>query len=170
MMKKILPTYAFYGRGPNLGPVLGLTDDSDAERNALRIVWPLIQLLLCFFHVLQAHWQFIFKSESKIEKKDKPALLRMMRKIMYCETQDDFDDAVDKMKESQEYNKYENYKKYMEDKVMPRNKEWSLLHRITSQLPTNNVNVTNYVETSFRVTKELKFNRHRAHNLVEMVR
>ena len=170
MMKKILPTYAFYGRGPNLGPVLGLTDDSDAERNALRIAWPLIQLLLCFFHVLQAHWQFIFKSESKIEKKDKPALLRMMREIMYCETQDDFDDAVDKMKESQEYNKYENYKKYMEDKVMPRNKEWSLLHRITSQLPTNNVNVTNYVETSFRVTKELKFNRHRAHNLVEMVR
>ena len=80
MMKKILPTYAFYGRGPNLGPVLGLTDDSDAERNALRIAWPLIQLLLCFFHVLQAHWQFIFKSESKIEKKDKPALLRMMRK------------------------------------------------------------------------------------------
>ena len=170
ILKKILPTNAFYGRGPNLGPVLALTDDSDAERNALKTVWPSIELLLCMFHVLQAHWQFIFKSESKIEKKDKPVLLRMMRKILYSETREDFDEALNEMKESPAYNKYENYKKYMEEKVLPRNKEWSLLHRILAQLPTNNVNVTNYVETSFRVSKDIKFNRHRAHNLAEMLR
>ena len=109
MMKKILPTNAFYGRGPSLGPVLGLTDDSAAERNALKTAWPSIELLLCMFHVLQAHWQFIFKSESKIVKEDKPVLLRMMRKILYSETRADFDEALDEMKESLAYNKYENY-------------------------------------------------------------
>ena len=30
-----LPENAFYGRGPNLGPALGMTDDCPAERNAL---------------------------------------------------------------------------------------------------------------------------------------
>ena len=170
MMKEILPSWAFYGRGPNVGPVLGITDDCDAERNALQTAWPSIELLLCQFHVLQSNWQFIFKSENQVEKFDKPKLLRMMRKILYAETSQDFEEAVAEMKENPVYNKYERYKIYMEEKVLPRSKEWSLQHRVEARLPTNNVNVSNYVETSFRVTKELKFNRHRAHNLAEMVR
>ena len=47
--------------------------------------------------------------------------------------------------------------------------EWSLLFQIESQLPTNNVNTSNYAEVSFRVTKDLKFNRHRASNQLELL-
>ena len=170
MLKDMLPRWAFYGRGPNLGPVLGLTDDSDPIRNALKNAWASIELLLCQFHVLQSNWQFIFKSENLIQKYDKPKLLRMMRTILYSETSSEFDEAVQKMRESPTYNKYETYKKYMEEKVLPRNREWSLHYRMEAKLPTNNVNVSNYVEASFRVSKDMKFNRHRAHNLAEMVR
>ena len=40
LLKSILPPYAFFGRGPQLGPEVFLTDDSSAERNALQICWP----------------------------------------------------------------------------------------------------------------------------------
>ena len=56
MMKRMLPQDAFYGRGPELGPTLGLTDDAPSERNALRKAWPLMELLLCHFHVLQVKY------------------------------------------------------------------------------------------------------------------
>ncbi|CAG8854818.1 34074_t:CDS:1, partial [Gigaspora margarita] len=35
LLKTLLPQYAFFGRGPNVGPMVFLTDDSSAERNAL---------------------------------------------------------------------------------------------------------------------------------------
>ena len=57
MYQNMLPQDAFYGRGPLLGPSLGLTDDSEPERKSLRRVWPNMTVLLCHFHVLQAHWQ-----------------------------------------------------------------------------------------------------------------
>ena len=53
MLKSILPENAFFGRGDR-GPAVIMTDDADAERNALSIVWPNTVLLLCIFHVLQA--------------------------------------------------------------------------------------------------------------------
>ena len=49
--------YAFYGRRLQMGPVVILTDDSSAERNALELCWPQTVCLLCTFHVLQAFWR-----------------------------------------------------------------------------------------------------------------
>ena len=34
-MKSLLPTGAFFGRGPNVGPKIAMTDDCQAEQNAL---------------------------------------------------------------------------------------------------------------------------------------
>lgn len=168
LLQTVLPPYAFYGRGPYLGPVVGLTDDSSEERNSLRTVWPLMVLLLCHFHILQANWQWIYSAQNHIEKNDKPKLLQMMRKLVYCETEIDFAEAQTEMEENPTFQKYPNYEARMEI-ILERKDEWSLVYRINSQLPTNNVNVTNYVESSFRETKENQFNRHRAFNLVDLV-
>ncbi|CAG8578713.1 23362_t:CDS:2 [Gigaspora margarita] len=37
LLKTILSPYVFYGRGPQIGPAVILTDDSSAERNALEL-------------------------------------------------------------------------------------------------------------------------------------
>ena len=47
LLKTILPEYAFYGRGMQ-GPILFLTDDSTAERNALNTCWPQGMYILYF--------------------------------------------------------------------------------------------------------------------------
>ncbi len=56
MLKQVLPKEAFGVRGVNQGPMVAMTDDSLAERNALHSVWPATRLLLCVFHFLQAKW------------------------------------------------------------------------------------------------------------------
>jgi hypothetical protein len=47
LLKTIFPEYAFFGRGPQVGPIIFLTDDSKAERNALEMCWP--QGMIFFF-------------------------------------------------------------------------------------------------------------------------
>ena len=96
-------------------------------------------------------------------------MLKMMRKLVYSRTNEEFNNELQTMRSSQTFLKYENYAQHINEKILPRRDEWSLLFRIESQLPTNNVNTSNYAEVSFRVTKDLKFNRHRAFNQLELL-
>ena len=50
ILKELWGPAAFGGKGY---PNSFMTDDSDAERNALRMLWPESNCLLCFFHILQ---------------------------------------------------------------------------------------------------------------------
>ena len=50
-LQSVLPARPFGQQG---SPQLIMTDDADALRGALRIVFPQSRLLLCSFHVLQA--------------------------------------------------------------------------------------------------------------------
>ena len=45
MLKSILPPYAFFGHGPQVVPKVFLTDNSNAEHNALELYWPRGKLL-----------------------------------------------------------------------------------------------------------------------------
>ena len=73
------------------------------------------------------------------------------------------------MKCDETYNRYENFKEHIERKVLPRYKEWLLKERIENSLPNHNQNTTNYVEYSFRMTKDVQFSRLRAYNLVDLL-
>ena len=170
LLKSILPSYAFYGRGPSVGPVLGLTDDSDSERLALAAAWPQLTLLLCQFHLLQALWQWLWSGSHRIDKNDRAPLLKLFREIVYCDTEILFEEAEKDMKADPLYRKYPAFKKHIEEDVLPRKDTWSLLYRIQERLPTSSVNTTNYVESSFRWTKESQFNKHRAYNLPDLLR
>ena len=169
LLKSILPTYAFYGRSPLVGPVLGLTDDSDSERQALAAAWPKLTLLLCQFHLLQALWQWLWCGSHKIEKNDRAPLLKMFRKLVYSDNENLFKMSTLEMKNDLLYKKYPTFQKHIEQDVLPRKNLWSLLYRIQEKLPTSSVNTTNYVESSFRWTKEHQFNIHRAYNLLDLL-
>ena len=169
LLKTILPPYAFFGRGPTLGPALCITDDSDSERNALLSVWPQLIHLLCQFHLLQALWQWLWAGAHRIEKDDRAPLLQMFRKMVYSDTIEQFEHAEQEMKEHPLYTKYPGFKNHIEEHVLPRQDLWSLVYRIEEKLPTSSVNTTNYVESSFRWTKEWQFNRHRAYNLLDLL-
>ena len=52
LLQSIFPEYAFFGKG-KMGPTIGITDDCQILREALKTVFPSIILLLCQFHSLQ---------------------------------------------------------------------------------------------------------------------
>ena len=170
LLKSVLPSYAFYGRGPDIGPALTITDDSDSERCALTSVCPGMILLLCQFHLLQALWQWLWLGSHKIEKNDRSPLLAMFRKLVYSDTEERFNEADEEIKSHQLYQKYPAFRFHIEEHVLPRKEQWSLLYRIQDSLPTSSVNTTKYVESSFRWTKESQFNRHRAYNLLDLLK
>ena len=88
---------------------------------------------------------------------------------MYSRTNEEFNNELQTMKSNQTFLKYENYAQHINEKILPRRDEWSLLFRIESQLPTNNVNTSNYAEVSFPVKEDLKFNCHCASNQLELL-
>ena len=167
--KTLLTDKSFFGRGVNMGPVLTITDDDSAERNSLKNAWPQTYLLLCHFHLLQAVWSWLWKADHKIEHNDRPTLLNVFKKVVYAENTEQFETHTTNMKNDETYQKYENFKAHVEKKLLPRYKEWSLKERMENKLPTHNQNTTNYVEYSFRVTKEIQFSRIRAYNLTDLV-
>ena len=152
-----------------MGPVLTITDDDSAERNSLKNAWPQTYLLLCHFHLLQAVWSWLWKADHEIEHNNRPTLLNVFKKVVYAENTEQFETHTTNMKNDETYQKYENFKAHVEKKLLPRYKEWSLKERMENKLPTHNQNTTNYVEYSFRVTKEIQFSRIRAYNLTDLV-
>ena len=80
-----------------------------------------------------------------------------MKKIVYAETTEDFTKYIEVMQQCEIYRKYPNFQNHVEIKILPRPEEWSLKDRYNRQLPTHNQNTTNYVEYSFRMTKDVQF-------------
>lgn len=62
LLKDVIPSNSFYGKGSK-GPSIVMTDDSTAERNALRSVWPKANLLL---HFLQRNWMWLHDGTNNI--------------------------------------------------------------------------------------------------------
>ena len=94
----------------------------------------------------------------------------MFRKIVYSDTEDMYNISLNSMKDHETYRKYPQFAHHIETSVLVRNDEWSLLYRLKERLPTSSVNTTNYVESSFRWTKESQFNWHRAYNLLDLLK
>ena len=169
LYKSLVPENGFFGRGKNLGPKLVLTDDDAAEKNSLRASWPESFQLLCSFHCLQALWTWLWKGEHKIEKDDRPILFNLFKNVLYSKTTHEFNRSVKIMKKNIIYRKYENFKYHIESEILPRHAEWSMRERFENKLPTHNQNTSNYVEYSFRMTKDIQFDRLKAYNLADLL-
>ena len=168
-LPSILPKDAFFGRGPNAGPKIIMTDDSDAERNAVKKLWPNIELLFCIFHLLQAFWRWLWSAGYKISKIDRPQLYNLFRALVFVQTDSDYDEKKRPLLRNRVVKKYKNLEDHLSKNVLPRKDEWPLAYRYQNNLTTHNVNTTNYVEVSFRLTKENQFNRVKAYNFPDLL-
>ena len=150
VLKSVLPAGAFYGRGREVGPVLFMTDDCDAETNALSAVWPQAELLLCQFHLLQAQWTWIWSAKHGVDKEDKAELLHLFRSVVYARSEGELQDKLEELYSAPVIQKYPQYQKHLMQNTLPRIERWSLYHRVAKKLPTSSFNTTNLVESSFR--------------------
>jgi len=60
-----------------------MTDDSSAERQALKAAFPASTLQLCAFHVCQALWRWLWESKHQIEKSERQAKMLKFRTVLF---------------------------------------------------------------------------------------
>ena len=113
MLKTILSSYAFYGRGPQTGPILFITDDSSAERNALELCYPKRIRLLCTFHILQSFWRWLHDVKHHIRKEDCTSIMAKMKKIIYAASSVEMDICYYEFKQ-EFYHTYPQLQKHFE--------------------------------------------------------
>lgn len=60
-----------------------MTDDSTAEKNALKSLWPTVKQFLCHFHMAQAEWRWLHDSKNGIKLLERLPLMRKFQKVNY---------------------------------------------------------------------------------------
>ena len=146
-----------------------MTDDADAEINALRTVWPESILILCAWHVLNAVWRWLWEGSHQIKKEDRPHLLKKLRYVLYAKSEDEYTTKTEKLLSDDICQRYPNYVKHLEDAYFERKEAWAIYFRNDKKLPTHSTNTSNYIEASFRLTKDGQFNRTKAFNLSDLL-
>jgi hypothetical protein len=164
LLKTILPSHAFYGRGPQVGPKVFLTDDSGAERNALELCWPKGIRLLCTFHILQAFWRWLYDSKHRINKEDRMPIMKKMKEIVYALSASNMNTCYNELKQNF-YQLYPQLQRHFE-LLWERRHLWALSFRSGLLIRGNNTN--NYVERSFGILKDIVFARTQAYNCVQV--
>lgn len=157
--------HAFYNNAES-GPKVVITDNCAAEKNALELCFPKIRLLLCIFHVLQAIWRYLWKSEHGVEKNHRNTIFQAFKRALYAEKETDFNLYFTQMMENEILKKYPKVRDYFKEYNVCK-KDWALCFR--TDLPIRGNNTNNYAESTMRILKEKIFHRKRAFNVVQLI-
>ncbi|XP_050732621.1 uncharacterized protein LOC127006592 isoform X2 [Eriocheir sinensis] len=163
LLKRILGETAFFGQGQ---PDVFITDNSDAERKALKEVWPDSCLYLCIFHVLQQVWRWLCDRRHGIKKEDRPKLITVAKKLVYSESQEEFDNTWEEFIGNFNGQQYQSYTRYL-SKLIERQEEWSIIHR-QGKLPHRHLPNIN-AESTMCIIKDIILNRCKAFNTSQLV-
>ncbi|KAG1662450.1 hypothetical protein GQR58_020947 [Nymphon striatum] len=161
----IVPNDAFFGRGSR-GPIVFLSDDSEAERQSLEEVFPEATLVLCVFHLLQAIWRFLWEGKNNIRKDHRPDLLFLVKKMTFASSIEDLKKAYAELQANAIASRYPNYLAHCE-KLHERRHAWAVCYR--HDLPVRGNNTNNYAEAAMRILKDQIFERVRAYNVVQLL-
>ncbi|XP_066968606.1 uncharacterized protein [Macrobrachium rosenbergii] len=153
MLKNVLGEHGFFGKG---FPDSFITDNIDPERKALRKVWPNAQLFLCIFHILQQLWRWVCNTSHGIQKDNRQLLMQVVRKLVYADQVDKFDEVWASFLQSPEAHKYNQYRRYLW-RLVQRREEWSLSFRAGKLFHGHNTN--NYAESTICIIKDVIHNR-----------
>jgi len=128
-----------------------MTDDSCAERQALQQVFPKSTLLLCAFHVCQAHWRWLWDTKHKINQFERQSLMTKFRDVLFDFYEENALIGIEEL--CAHPNKL--FADHMV-KLKNRIKEWAICYR--KDLNIHGQNTNNIVESSIRIFKDIVLN------------
>ncbi len=165
-LQKILPTEAFYKQGPSSGPTIFLSDDSQAQSQALSSTWPTATQLLCVFHMLQSFWTWLHEGKHGIQKEDRKKLMLMVKDLVYAESEHLLNAKYEALSSDGIVCRYPRFLQHLQC-YWPRRHKWAVCLR--QHLLVRGIHTNNYSEAGIKILKELVFARVKAFNLIEMV-
>jgi len=167
LLKSIMPSDAFFGKGSNTGPTLFLTDELASQHEALRKVWPNARQLLCLFHYSQRWWKWLWEAKQGVNIDDRKIIMEFVCKLVYAETLEDLRRILShELKDpSSKIVKYPNVLKRVKE-MQDNEEQWAIAYR--SELSMRGKHTNNYSEASVKILKDRVFERTRAYNLVQL--
>ncbi|KAE8736590.1 hypothetical protein FOCC_FOCC017955 [Frankliniella occidentalis] len=167
LLKEVLPDKAFYGRGKDAGPKLFMTDDSTAERTALRTTFTAkdLVLLLCKFHLLFAMWRFLLDSKHNIKAACRPELYFLFKQLVDCPDLSSFNAMYDELISLDIVKDNKTFREHVIKKKETAS-EWAMPFR--NHLLTRGHDTNNYNEVTTLCVKDQVFQRVKAYNMVQM--
>lgn len=163
LMKETMGHSSFNGQQ---FPHVFMTDDSSAERNAIRRVWPESELKLCLFHVAQALWRWIWDSKHSILLDDRKQLMIEFRRVMYAVTEESAGEQMESAMHSDTAVQYQQYQEHLQT-LWERRELWCLAWRRYSFMRGHHTN--NFAEVTVRLYKDKVLSRCKAYNMVALV-
>lgn len=146
-------------------PAVLMTDDSDAERNALKRIFPDTVLLFCIFHRAQAAWRWLADGSHGIGKEVRQELMQAYSLILYAESPDCAEEHMIAIREC--YSElYPQFVAYLEQQWEQR-ADWIVCFR--AGLPTRGHNTNNFAEATIRIVKDIILCRQRSFNMVAFI-
>ena len=153
----------FGGKGR---PQVFMTDDSKAEINALKHVFPDSTTLLCIFHLLQALWRWLWNGSHNIHIHDRKPLMQCFRKVVYASTVSDCENYNEALLANETVGKYTLFLDHVAA-LWLRKSAWCIALR--ASLSTRGNNTNNFVEASIRIFKDIVLQRCKAFNAAALI-
>lgn len=168
LLKEAVPL-AFCSQGY---PLQFITDDSEAERQALQYVWPDSKSLLCRFHICQSVWRWLFEKKHNIDAADRKILYGQFQACLQAPTIEEaeiaFEIVTGILSNNDAYNivtKYPQWINYMNN-YWKRKELWCIAFRDESM---HGHHTNNFSEVNVRIFKDIVLSRNKAYNAVALV-
>ncbi len=129
----LFPKCSFFGQG---SPDNIITDDSSAEREGLRKIWPNSKLNLCIFHFLQSIWRWLLSSSNGIGKEDRQ---KLVHKLVYAKTESGLNDEYETFQSNPIAKTYKNFMVHIALN-WKRREDWAICYRNSSNMRGINTN------------------------------
>ncbi|XP_077544680.1 uncharacterized protein LOC144157796 [Haemaphysalis longicornis] len=148
--------------GNSQAPAAFMTDNSQAEKGALKDTWALArQQLLCHFHVLQAEWRWLTATTNQVPQDQRQPMMAAFKKVLYAKEPGELEAA----KEELFALPHEGYV-CRAQALLKCEEQWVLLYRAGTL--TRGQNTNNYSEASIRILKDDVLSRTKAYNAVAL--
>ncbi|XP_070839700.1 uncharacterized protein [Chaetodon trifascialis] len=164
LLQTVFPPDRFFGHPE--GPLVAMTDDCTALRQALHEAFPKVTLVLCVFHLLQAMWRWLWSSSNGVPEQHRAHLLKSFRGLVYASTPAALMEGYTRLMEDHVASQHPKFVRYLQE-VFKRREEWAIC--LQAQPPTGGNRTSNYVESAMRVVKEKVLHRLKAYNVTQLV-
>lgn len=164
LLQAVFPPDRFFGHPE--GPLVVMTNDCTALKQALHEAFPKATLLLCVFHLLQAMWRWLWNSSNEVPKQHRAHLLKSFRGLVYASTPTALMEGYTRLMEDHIASQHPKFVQHLEE-VFTQREEWAIC--LQAQLSTIENQINNYVESAMRVIKEKVLHRLKSYNLTQLV-
>ncbi|XP_071947221.1 uncharacterized protein [Antedon mediterranea] len=164
LLTSVFPQDAFFGKSEN-GPDVFMSDDSQADQNALQNVFPDSHQLLSVFHILQEMWRSLLDEKHKISKEDRPHLQRLLKDMLYAKSYEELEQNYSNILTDDIACKYPCYVLLIKH-IFLRKHLWAVF--IRDELPIGE-HETSYYELTTRMQKDDVYLRTKSFNIVQLV-